>query len=163
MSSREATAFGQSLPMVLHRSLDAVMPEYRTLFSQHDLTEQQWRVLRVLWEVERCSSAELATRTLLPSPSLVGIIDRLEKRELVARMRSTSDRRVVYVAATETGRALGAEVKPHVDAINKRIRSAVSDSEWTAMQATLEKIAAAIADDAAETDHDRTTRHAATA
>lgn len=136
-------AFDETLPMVLHRSLDAVMPEFRTLFARHDLTEQQWRVLRVLWEVERTSSAELAARTLLPATSLVGIIDRLETRGLVARVRSTTDRRVVYVTATSVGRSLGEEVIPHVDEINQRIRSTISKAEWTAMQSALEKIAAA--------------------
>ena len=38
-------SFDQSLPMILHRTLDAVMPDYRELFARYNLTEQQWRVL----------------------------------------------------------------------------------------------------------------------
>ena len=135
------STFDETLPMILHRSLDAVMPEFRTLFGHHNLTDQQWRVLRVLWDVDRASSAELSARTLLPAPSLVGIIDRLEKRGLVARMRSASDRRVVHVMATAEGRSLGEEVIPYVDDINQRIQDSVTKREWNTMQATLEKIA----------------------
>ncbi|MEM7324190.1 MAG: MarR family transcriptional regulator [Actinomycetota bacterium] len=143
------TTFDETLPMILHRTLDAVMPRYRTLFARHELTEQQWRVLRVLWEVDRTSSVELARRTLLPAPSLVGIVDRLESRGLVARVRSTTDRRVVYVTATAEGRALGEEVVPHVDEINRHVRAGVPAEAWQAMQATLEAIAANAADDRA--------------
>jgi len=42
-------SFRRSLPMLLNYTLDGIMPAYRTLFAQFDLTEQQWRILRVLW------------------------------------------------------------------------------------------------------------------
>ncbi len=133
-------SFGNSLPMMMHRTLDAIMPKYRELFSKYELTEQQWRVLRVLWTTGRVTSIQLAQSTLLPAPSLVGIIDRLEKKGLVVRLRSKQDRRVVYVSATPIGKALGKEVAPFVDEINDGIQSAVSEKEWNALQQTLEKI-----------------------
>ena len=42
--------FLDSLPMILSRSLDRIMPVYRTLFQEHAITDQQWRVMRALWE-----------------------------------------------------------------------------------------------------------------
>ena len=138
--SHSNISFDNSLPMILNRSLDAVMPAFRELFARYDLTDQQWRVLRVLWASEKVTSAELSKRTLLPGPSLVGIIDRLEKRDLVTRVRSVVDRRVVYVLATAKGRALNLEVSPHVDAINARVSGAVSEEEWQAMEHTLARI-----------------------
>ena len=134
------TPFDQSLPMILHRTLDLVMPRYRELFTKYDLTEQQWRVLRVLWATQRVTVANLSSRTLLPAPSLVGIIDRLEKKGLVTRLRSVEDRRVVFVVATAQGRSLGKEVAPQVDAINDTLRKSVTASEWQAMETTLAKI-----------------------
>lgn len=139
------TSFENSLPMVLNRALTGVMPDYRELFARFDLTEQQWRVLRVLWGERRVTAAALSARTLLPAPSLVGIVDRLVRKGLVARIRSTHDRRVVHVVATPMGRALETEVTPHVAAIDARLRAAVSADEWAAMQTTLEKIADAAA------------------
>lgn len=133
--------FDKSLPMMLHRSLDAIMPAFRELFSRYDLTDQQWRVLRVLWASHKVTSAELSRRTLLPGPSLVGIIDRLVSRDLVTRVRSVEDRRVVYVLPTAKGRALNAEVTPHVDVINSRLAQAVTAEEWAAMELTLSRIA----------------------
>jgi homoprotocatechuate degradation regulator HpaR len=136
------TNFDNSLPMIVYRTLDAIMPNFRELFSQYELTEQQWRVLRVLWNSGRVTSVQLAQNTLLPAPSLVGIVDRLEKKGLVVRLRSDQDRRVVFVSATPIGKALGKEVAPYVDEINEKIQSAVSEREWKSMQRTLEKISA---------------------
>jgi len=133
-------SFDNTLPMVLHRTLDAVMPPYRELFKRFDLTEQQWRVLRVLWSSERVSSAELAERTLLLQPSLVGIIDRLERKELVTRVRSVDDRRVVYIVATAKSRALQDKVIPETDRIHQQLQDSVTAEEWAAMEATLAKI-----------------------
>ncbi len=39
--------FLESLPMLLSRTLDGIMPRYRSLFQAHGLTDQQWRVLRL--------------------------------------------------------------------------------------------------------------------
>ena len=85
--------FSQSLPMVLYRTLDAVMPRFRKIFNEFGLTEQQWRVLRVLWDEEALTFNRLAALTLIPPPSLVGIVDRMERAELVTRQRSEADRR----------------------------------------------------------------------
>ena len=78
--------FTHSLPMMLYRTLDAVMPRFRKIFNDFDLTEQQWRVLRVLWETDHTTIMELSEATLLPAPSLVGIVDRLERDQLVNEM-----------------------------------------------------------------------------
>lgn len=139
--------FDRSLPMLLNHALDAIMPAYRELFARFDLTDQQWRVLRVLWSSGKVTSVQLSQRTLLVAPSLVRILDRMEKKGLVSRVRSTSDRRVVYVVATAAGRALEAKVTPDVDIIQARTRAALSEKEWSQLENTLEKIRrSAIAD-----------------
>lgn len=132
--------FSRSLPMMLYRSLDAVMPRFRRIFSEFGLTEQQWRVLRVLWQHEEIAFKELADLTLIPSPSLVGIVDRLEKNSLAARRRSASDRRNVYVRATKKGMALESEVGPRVDEAYAELRSSVDAKTWNALINGLERI-----------------------
>lgn len=137
--------FAHSLPMVLNRALDSVMPMYRELFARYGLTDQQWRVLRVVWTHDKVNSVDLSRQTLLVPASLVGIIDRLEKKNLVSRIRSTSDRRAVYIIATPKSRELETEVSPQVAAIQTKVRSTVSDKEWAAMEKTLRKISTSLA------------------
>ena len=132
--------FDDTLPMQLYRTLDAVMPAYRALFSAHDLTEPQWRVLRVVWDERSASQAELSRRTLISPPSLVALLDRLETKGLVARMRSVEDRRSVHVVATPAGRELHAAVADKVDAITSEIRDRLTDAEWQTFATLLGRI-----------------------
>lgn len=132
--------FTRSLPMMLYRTLDAVMPRFRQIFGDFDLTEQQWRVLRVLWESDRSALGELSEVTLLPAPSLVGIVDRLESRGLVARQRSAEDRRKVYVQATAAGAELEAQIMPRVASAYADLKQSVDANTWAAVLEGLRQI-----------------------
>jgi len=138
--NKKTLDFTTSLPMLLNRSLDAIMPPYRDLFQEFGVTEQQWRVLRVLWEQKHLTSAQISILTLLPSPSLVGILDRLEKKELVKRLRSSSDRREINITITDKGRELQSEVMPKVKKIQDQIKVIFTDPEWRELKKCLEKI-----------------------
>jgi len=132
--------FDKSLPMMLHRTLDTVIPLYRKVFKEHGITEQQWRILRVLWEINECTSAELAKKTLLPSPSMVGIIDRMSAKNLVSRNRSEQDRRIVHASLTDKGRTLQDKLMPQVDAIYEQMMSRCDDEAWQVMINTMQTI-----------------------
>lgn len=132
--------FTSSLPMLLNRSLDAIMPPYRDLFQEFGVTEQQWRVLRVLWEQKHLTSAQISNLTLLPSPSLVGILDRLEKKNLVKRLRSTRDRREINIKITNLGRELQSKVMPKVKLIQNQTKEKLSPKEWKQINNILKKL-----------------------
>ena len=125
--------FSHSLPMLLYAAIDVVMPRFRQIFKEFGLTEQQWRILRVLWDIEEVSHSDLARLTLIPAPSLVGIVDRLTKMQLVERRRSGLDRRVVLVATTEHGRALRDQLLPPVQQSYFELRDSIDDDTWRAL------------------------------
>ena len=133
--------FSRSLPMMLHRTLDAVMPRFRKIFNEFGLTEQQWRVLRVLWESEAETLNRLAALTRIPPPSLVGIVDRLQRDQLVIRQRSEADRRKVHVVLTSQGAALRDEIMPRVAASYLELKQGVDQETWNSVLAGLERIA----------------------
>ena len=122
--------FSQSLPMMLYRTLDAVMPRFRKIFNDFGLTEQQWRVLRVLWEHEAMTLGRLADLTLIPAPSLVGIVDRLEHKEFVTRQRSQADRRKVNVVLIAKGVELEQQVMPRVAKTYAELKQSVDEETW---------------------------------
>lgn len=134
--------FSRSLPMMLYRALDAVMPRFRTIFTEFGLTEQQWRVLRVLWEHKRIALVKLAGMTLISAPSLVGVVDRLQAAGLVTRQRSETDRRVLYVLATQQGRDLKQQVMPRVQAAYAELEQSMDAEEWGQVLQALESISA---------------------
>ena len=135
----EVPAFSTSLPMQPYKALDAIMPEYRNLFYKYDLTEQQWRILRVLWTENNITVAQLSKITLLPAPSLVGILDRLVKKNLLIRNRSDKDRRQVQISLTTKGQELQQLVAPSVLAIHSRLKARVSNEEWQSLERLLKK------------------------
>ena len=133
--------FALSLPMLLYRALDAVMPPFRRIFNAYGITEQQWRVLRVLVEEPEAAMTQLSTWTLIPAPSLVGVVDRLESAGLVARRRAARDRRVVRIVATASGRSLQRELMPLVAEAYAALLKGLPPREWARLIASLERIA----------------------
>ncbi|MEM7020185.1 MAG: MarR family transcriptional regulator, partial [Pseudomonadota bacterium] len=129
---------------IVHRStlrtLDSLMPAFRRVFAEFDLTEQQWRVLRVLWESDAQPLLIIAEKTLIPSPSLVGIVDRMERDDLVKRVRTTKDRRVVQVCLTESGKALETVITPKIDALYQALQTKMDDKEWQVLYKALDTL-----------------------
>lgn len=132
--------FNRSLPMMLYRAIDVVMPRFRSIFKEVGLTEQQWRVLRVLWEIEEISHNELSELTLISPPSLVGVLDRLVTMQLIERRRSSRDRRVVYIASTRSGRDLRDQLMPAVQQTYFELRDSIDDDVWRNMLDGLEQL-----------------------
>ena len=133
--------FTRSLPMMLYRTLDAVMPRFRKIFNDFGLTEQQWRVLRVLWETDDVTIKDLADLTLIAAPSLVGIVDRLERDGLVTRQRSTTDRRKVNVLVTTAGSELEDRIMPRVASAYVELKQSVDADTWSQVLVGLQRIA----------------------
>lgn len=127
--------------MMLYRALDAVMPRFRRIFNEFGLTEQQWRVLRVLWEEDNTAFGDLSDLTLIPAPSLVGVVDRLTRQGLVGRRRSDADRRQVFVYATDDGKDLHRKVQPRVDEAYAELRSSIDVDDWEELINGLQKLA----------------------
>lgn len=78
----------------------------KKLVDEHDITAPQLVCLLAIMEEETTTAKNLAGRIHLSPSTVVGILDRLEKKDLVRRLRDTVDRRVVNILLTERGRKL---------------------------------------------------------
>ena len=139
--------FSRSLPIMLYRTVDAVMPRFRQIFQDAGLTEQQWRVLRVLWDENEAGASRIAELAVISPPSLVGVIDRLEKKGLVARRKSHQDRRAINIALTAAGRDLERVVMPRVATAYADLKQSVDAEAWDQLMAALEQLNAAVGGD----------------
>lgn len=95
----------RSLPIALLRARETVMEPIREMLHEIGLTEQQWRVLRVLEEDGPLDSSNLAHKSALLLPSLTRIMQALEARQYILREADETDRRRLHVAITPQGRA----------------------------------------------------------
>ncbi len=112
-------SFEESLPMALLRAREAAMRLFRPLLAEHDLTEQQWRVLRALTAADAddaVDAGDLAERTFLLAPSVSRILADLDERGLIARRADPGDRRRSLVSLTDDGVDLVASVAPESEA-----------------------------------------------
>jgi len=82
------------------------MEPIRAMLWAAGVTEQQWRVLRVLDETGPMDPAAIARDSCLLMPSLTRILKGLEGKGLVARTPHETDRRTFWVTITDEGRAL---------------------------------------------------------
>lgn len=98
--------FNRSLPMSLLKAREAVMKKFIPHLREHDLSPQQWRVLRALNEVDELEITELAEQCFLLMPSLSRIIQNLTGRELISRRVSEKDQRRSLIRLTDSGRTL---------------------------------------------------------
>jgi len=97
----------QEVDISILRTNDQIQYRFAKLFKEYQLTESQYNVLRILrGEGSPLPSLEIASRMITISPAITGLIDKLEKRELVLRKRCTKDRRVWHVALTSKGKKL---------------------------------------------------------
>ena len=111
----------QSLPLALMRAREAAMQYFRPQLRTLKVTEQQWRVLRVLYSAGSLDVTALARRAVLLAPSLSRILRDLEGHRLIARQRGTADRRRQVVMLTPRGVRLLAKGAGGSEAAYRRI------------------------------------------
>ena len=102
----------ESLPIMLLRAREALMKRIRPYLMEHDLSEQQWRVLRILDEVGPLEPTELWERCVVLTPSLTRILAILEKRNAIHREKHPSDKRKQIIHLTDSGQELIARIAP---------------------------------------------------
>ena len=89
----------------LFRTSDQVQIRFTRLFREYGLTSSQYNVLRILrGEGKPLPILEVAGRTVTVVPGITGLVDRLEQAGWVRRERCPDDRRVIFVAITESAR-----------------------------------------------------------
>lgn len=96
----------RSLPIALARAREKVMAPIRDMLSETGITEQQWRVLRVLSESGAMDASKLADRACLLSPSLTRIVQTMLDKGLVTRTEDKKDRRRQLINITAKGRKI---------------------------------------------------------
>ncbi len=148
----EAAAASRQLPVLLHRTREALAVHFRKIFVLHDLTDPQWRVLRILSQVDEIDVSNLARKSYLMRESLSRILRDLGARGLILRRVSNTDARRFFHSLTPKGRHLLEEVSPAFNPVYKEIEARFGVDRIEDLNKRLAELLAAIqtADDAEE-------------
>ena len=101
--------FSHTLPIRLLRARQAAVNQFQPIFRQYNVTEQQWRVLRMVISAGSMTAGELSKSIFVSMPSLSRIMQSLEKRHLIHRRSDRGDLRKTMISPTPAGQAMVAE------------------------------------------------------
>jgi homoprotocatechuate degradation regulator HpaR len=103
---RKIPRFEESLGAIVLTAKEAVLDPMRPKLEEHDITEPQWRVLRVLNDRGATDATRLSEVCLLHPPSITRILKELEERQLLVRAPDARDLRRTLAELTPDGRDL---------------------------------------------------------
>lgn len=138
----------RNLPLLLLQAREGVLTQFRPILRQHGVTEQQWRVIRALVEGGDLEPRQIGGACGLSSPSLAGVLARMEDLGWVTRVRVASDQRRVRVSATAQARALAHRMAPAIEAIYQAMESRMGAQRVQQLYETLDFWVASLSDGA---------------
>ncbi|MEJ8307135.1 MarR family transcriptional regulator [Saccharibacillus sacchari] len=126
--------------VVLSKAYKNVMDRAVKDMKRHGLSPSEFTILEVLYNKGRFPLQQIGEKILITSGSVTYNIDKLEKRELLRRVPSPSDRRVIYAEITDQGRELFDAIFPEHAAEVHRIMSGLSEEETEMASMLLKKL-----------------------
>ncbi len=122
------------------------MAQFRPILNAHGVTEQQWRIVRALLEQGPLEPRQIGAVCGISSPSLAGVLQRMDDSGWVRRERMHGDQRRVRVSLTDAAIALAARMAPQIEAVYARLEAHVGAAFIGSFYATLDEIIALLGD-----------------
>jgi DNA-binding MarR family transcriptional regulator len=132
----------QSAAYLMRRILTCMASEVDEALEPRGLTSAQWVPLFKLHLGHACTVAELARECQLDAGAMTRLLDRLEAKGLVARVRSLEDRRVVNLELTEEGRAAAGKIPEVLCKVQNAFLQGLSVAEWEQLKNLLGRVLA---------------------
>jgi homoprotocatechuate degradation regulator HpaR len=130
----------RNLPLLLLQAREEVFSRFRPLLNDASVTEQQWRVIRALLESGPMEPREICGICCLSSPSLAGILARMDELGLVLRERFPNDQRRVLVSVSAKGADLASQLAPRIEATYKELESLIGQTFARDLYQTLDQL-----------------------
>ncbi|MEQ8262767.1 homoprotocatechuate degradation operon regulator HpaR [Pseudohaliea sp.] len=126
--------------MSLLKAHEAVLRTFIPHLRAHQLSPQQWRVMRALAEVDALDVRELSDACSLLRPSVSRILQNLEQRRIVVRQPCPSDSRRSLISITAKGLKLIADIAPESEARYEYIEERFGTENLATLYGLLESL-----------------------
>jgi homoprotocatechuate degradation regulator HpaR len=130
----------RNLPRLLLQARESVMAHTRPRLREHALSDQQWRVLRVLGEHGVVETGKVAREAFILGPSLTGVLTRMERDGLIQRSRDPVDQRRTVVQATDKGAQLVNTLSQTIEAHYEWMEQSLGKENLSQLYALLDKV-----------------------
>ena len=110
--------------------------------KQYGLNITEFAVLELLYNKGDQPIQRIRERVLIASSSISYVVDKLEEKGCVTRIRNQQDKRIINASLTQQGRRIMDEIFPkHAETIQSTF-SILTDEELQTLQNTLKKLSA---------------------
>lgn len=140
MASDDRVFAHRNLPLLLLQARERVIAHFRPALNAAGVTEQQWRIVRALLEFGPLEPRQIVSLCAISSPSLAGVLARMDALGLVTRTRLDHDQRRLQVALTPKSRALARRLAPQIEAIYDEIEQRIGRRFTQDFYATLDEL-----------------------
>ena len=137
----------RNLPLLLLQAREQVIAHFRPILNKHGITEQQWRIVRALIDTGPMEQREIGELCRISSPSLAGVLSRMQQVGYIKRKRLERDQRRLMVSLTPRSRALSARMAPQIEATYRRIESVIGAEFSTRFYGALDELIGALTPD----------------
>lgn len=134
------TKYKDSLPLQLIKARDVTLDFFRPVLSEYDVTVQQWRVMRLIHAYDEIDFTTLSKESCILSPSLTGIINRLEKQDYVCKIKSEVDQRRVNIRLTNKAELLVSEMRIEIDKQYVKLKAKFGEDRYNQLSELLEEL-----------------------
>lgn len=130
----------RNLPLLLLQARESVLARFRPLLNANGITEQQWRIVRALSDTGPLEPREIVVQCGISSPSLAGVLARMETQGLVNRERIEHDQRRQRVSLTAGSRALVSRMAPVVESTYAELERLVGREKLESLYTALDEL-----------------------
>ncbi|MFR1708484.1 MAG: MarR family winged helix-turn-helix transcriptional regulator [Clostridium sp.] len=93
----------ESIEKLLRRVCFYIKKKGRTILEDYDITPAQFEALQIIINNNQVTISELSNKLYQAPSTITDLIDRMESKELVQRVRDVKDRRIVRIKALDKG------------------------------------------------------------
>ncbi|VVP46448.1 hypothetical protein PS850_05174 [Pseudomonas fluorescens] len=127
----------QSLTLTLLQAREAAMGFFRPSLNEHGLTEQQWRVIRILSQQGELEINRLAELACILKPSMTGVLTRMEAAGMVNRRKVEQDHRRVLVRLADKGESCFRSMSQQMEENYQRLQVQLGEEKLQTLLALL--------------------------
>ena len=131
-----------SAAYMMRRIINLLAAEVDAALEPRGLTSAQWMPLLKLHLGEASTVAELARHCQLDTGAMTRLLDRLEGKGLIARVRSSEDRRVVNLELTPDGREAAKQIPEVLCYVQNAFLQGFSTEDWQQLKELLRRVLA---------------------
>ncbi len=122
------------------RVYDSLKKSFVRQIAEFNLTAPQFGVLQVLHENGSMPLKKISKKLFVTGANITCVVDNLEKDDLVTRVHSKSDRRIILAELTEKGKNKFLEILPEYEKHLMQLTEKLSDEEKQHLSILLDKL-----------------------